>query len=276
MWVFMDFFWGGGDYNGFKKKIKRDRIKKNCIFAGRKKRRINMKKTVFIALAMLFAMSAKAQTFSASYDNEPLGPTDTLSLKAEEEDFEFKPHFQNNSSHNIIARIEIETLNETTTRVMSTCTGLLCMSGPASAPFQILANSNYTDTHIDFMVPEDAPMGLFRVHIYDTVNPNNETQFFLKLYNKNATVGISDVAEEASFVAYPNPTSGSVNIDYSLRNEEGEVRVYNMTGACVRSVELSGSEGCVRMDLTGLPAGVYMYGLCDGQRTSGMKKLVVK
>ena len=154
-----------------------------------------MKKTVFIALAMLFAMSAKAQTFSASYDNEPLGPTDTLSLKAEEEDFEFKPHFQNNSSHNIIARIEIETLNETTTRVMSTCTGLLCMSGPASAPFQILANSNYTDTHIDFMVPEDAPMGLFRVHIYDTVNPNNETQFFLKLYNKNATVGISDVAE---------------------------------------------------------------------------------
>lgn len=235
-----------------------------------------MKKTVFIALAMLFAMSAKSQTLSASYDNEPMGPTDTLTLKATEEDFEFKPHFHNNSGRAIIARIVIETMNETTTSVASTCTGLLCMTGAQSAPFSLEANSTYTDTHIDFIVPEDAPMGLFKVSIYDTANTSNSTHFFLKLYNKNATVGISDVAEEASFVAYPNPTSGSVNIDYSLQNNEGEVNVYNMAGVCVKSVAVQGTEGCVRMDLSGLPAGVYMYGLCDGQRTIGMKKLIVK
>lgn len=235
-----------------------------------------MKKIVFIAFAMLFSFGLQAQTITVSYNDEPVTSTDTLSLKADGDEFQFRPYFTNNSNQNIVARIRVETLNETTTNVWSICTGLLCMTGAQSAPFTLTANATYTDTHIDFAVPEDAPMGLFKVTVYDTNSPSTKAVFHVKMYNMNATLSIDDVADEASFVAYPNPASGSVNIDYSLSNNEGELNVYNMTGICVKSVKLNEREGCVRIDLSGLPTGVYMYGLRDDQRNSSMKKLVVK
>lgn len=235
-----------------------------------------MKKIVFIAFAMLFSFGMRAQTITVSYNSEPVGTNDTLSLKPEDDELEFKPFFTNNSMQSIVARIKVEKLNETTTNVWSICTGQLCVAGTQSAPFNIIAGMTYTDAHIDFSVPEDAPMGLFKVTVFDTNSPNNKAEFFVKMYNKNALLGICDVAEEASFVAYPNPANGAVNVDYSLKSHSGELRLYNMAGMCVKSVPLTNQEGCVHLDLTGLPTGVYMYGLCDGQRTGGMKKLVVK
>lgn len=235
-----------------------------------------MKKIVFIAFAMFLGFGLRAQTLTVSYNNDPVADNDTLSLKPEDDEFEFKPFFTNNGTQSIVARIRVDQLNETPTHVWSICTGQLCVSGTQSAPFTLTAGMTYADAHIDFTVPEDAPMGLFKVTVFDTNSPNTKAEFFVKMYNKNAVVGICDVADEASFIAYPNPATSAVNVDYSLKSSTGELRLYNMAGVCVKSLALTEREGCVRMDLSGLPTGVYMYGLCDGQRTSGMKKLVVK
>ena len=52
--------------------------------------------------------------------------------------------------------------------------------------------------------------------------------------------------------------------------------VYNMTGSVVREVSLNGGEGCMRVDVSSLPAGVYMYGIKSRANVYGIKKLVVK
>ena len=225
---------------------------------------------------MLFALSAGAQSITASFDGATLASTDTVRAQASDDGLEFRPVFSNTTASDIVARIKVEKLDESDITVMSVCTGMLCMTGSQSAPFKLLAQSTYTDTHIDFIVPEDAGTGLFRVSVYDTAHPSTKAEFLLKVYSANTTIGISNVADEASFLAYPNPAHGAVAIDYSLNNSEGDIVLMNISGGIVRTVHVEGTEGSIRLNLSGLPAGVYLYALRDGKRMCGMKKIVVK
>ena len=233
-----------------------------------------MKRVLFFALLVGCISYAQSQVLTVSYNNEAVPEGDTLSLTVTSGDeIQFRPAFHNNSSANMVCKISTERLNNTTTEVWSICTGLLCMSGNMSAPFTIAANSTYDDVHIDFAVPQDAPMGLFKINVFDTANTNVNTFFFAKVYPK---VGFETVDNNASFNAYPNPATSVANIVYSNNTDNGRLVVYNMTGMLVREVALESGDGTASVNVSDLPSGVYMYGVSNGKNKPTMKKLVVK
>lgn len=76
---------------------------------------------------------------------------------------------------------------------------------------------------------------------------------------------------------YPNPSNGSVTLQYELpKNEkEGELILYNMQGAEVKRYKVDGTFNDVIIDNTQLPASTYFYNLQTSKGAVGTKKMVV-
>ena len=234
-----------------------------------------MKRILFFALLVSCMSFTQAQILTVSYNNAEVADGDTLSLIAPaNNEIQFRPIFNNNEFFNIVCRIQGEKLNNTTSEITSICT-VVCKDGYLSAPFPFPGNSTYDETVIDFDVPADAEMGLFKITIYDTANTDTRAYFFVKVYNKNAA-GIADVHNNVYVAAYPNPTYGQARIDYISNDGNGKLVVYNLSGVCVREMSLNAGQGSVSIDLSGLPSGVYVYGIKNDQNGTTMKKLVVK
>lgn len=235
-----------------------------------------MKRILLSALLIGCVAFAQAQVLTVSYNGVDLQNGDTVNLKAGANDeIQFTPAFHNNDQANRVCRIVTEKLNNTTSEIWSICTGMLCMSGYTSAPFTIEGNGVYDDVHIDFSVPADAPTGLFKISVYDTNSVSVRFDFYARVYNKNNT-GINEARQNSFVNAYPNPATSTVSISYSNADANSQLVIYNMTGSVVRDMTLDGSEGCMQVDVSSLPAGVYMYGIKSRANVYGIKKLVVK
>ena len=236
-----------------------------------------MKKALFFALLVSCISFSQAQVLSFSYNYETIADGDTVILQAQaNNEFQFTPAIHNNDLFNLVCIIECSKLNTTTSEIVSVCTGMLCKDGYVSAPFQLAGNTTYSDTHIDFDVPADAEMGLFKITVYDTNNHNTQTTMYVKMYNKNGNLGIETNDNGTTFAAYPNPASDKVTVDYSIKEGNAAFVLYSMTGQTIRHTDLSSNEGRIELDVSTLPSGVYMYGIKAGNKTTNLKKLVVR
>ena len=76
---------------------------------------------------------------------------------------------------------------------------------------------------------------------------------------------------------YPNPSNGSVTLQYELPKEErqGELILYNMQGAEVKRYKVDNTFKDILLDNTALPAGTYFYQLQTKKGAVGTKKMVV-
>jgi hypothetical protein len=68
-------------------------------------------------------------------------------------------------------------------------------------------------------------------------------------------VGIAELESDAAFAIYPNPTDGMIHFD--LPAGEVEISVYSVHGRLVYQEQTTGRQ----LDLTGLPAGIYLVRL---------------
>lgn len=103
---------------------------------------------------------------------------------------------------------------------------------------------------------------------------NNSSEFS---GNFNQIVNAVENPESLAFQAYPNPTSGTINITMmdELRTWP-EIHLLSTTGTLLRHFEVSGiSQGTVyEIDIQDLPAGVYWLRLTDGNAT-GLEKIIL-
>jgi hypothetical protein len=102
----------------------------------------------------------------------------------------------------------------------------------------------------------------------------NEMIFALELDYANALVGINDLVSSSEISIYPNPLSGLVNISINGDSKRlFQARILSMNGMIVKELGLiSGQVSTV--NLTGLPAGVYILDATDGNRTLKRKILI--
>jgi len=186
-----------------------------------------MKKALFFALLVSCISFSQAQVLSFSYNYETIADGDTVILQAQaNNEFQFTPAIRNDELFNLVCIIECSKLNNTTSEIVSVCTGLLCKDGYVSAPFALAGNTTYDETHIDFDVPADAEMGLFKITVYDTNNRNTQATMYVKMYNKNSNLGIAESGKTVNLTAYPNPATSEVAIDYSFDGNRGNLVVY--------------------------------------------------
>ena len=91
------------------------------------------------------------------------------------------------------------------------------------------------------------------------------------IYSATCSLGIEDSVFD-KVVIYPNPTKGEININNATLEK---ATVYNTLGQLVRSFTLNSANTNHKIDLTGLPKGVYYVYLIH-QDSASVKKVIVE
>lgn len=234
-----------------------------------------MKKLLSFVIMLGLAYSMNAQ-FTIVYNDVDMTDGDTITVRAEGEDLEFMPQFRNNSENTETVVVSLDPVSSTNIAVMNVCAGIHCYSRNYTDPFDIDAGALYTQFHSEMMVPSPTDKGLFRLKIYRSSDNSVHTDLYVMFLGSEATVGIDNVSAPVEMVAYPNPATQSVNVRYSMNESKGSLVLYNMQGAKVREQALTATEGIITIQLDGLAAGIYMYGIEGDGIQGGMKKLVVR
>lgn len=90
---------------------------------------------------------------------------------------------------------------------------------------------------------------------------------------------MSSVAAENSlgaFELYPNPTNGTVIVNYQLaETESGQLKVYTMTGSLVTSIDLENTQQSKTVTLPQLDAGVYLYKVTVNGELKLIERLII-
>lgn len=92
------------------------------------------------------------------------------------------------------------------------------------------------------------------------------------------TVGLNDLNNLASKLkVYPNPSNGFVNLDMSNAGVEVlNVRITNMVGAELMTLEASAQNGISRIDLSRFADGVYFMNVTNGEQSAMFRITLTK
>ena len=91
----------------------------------------------------------------------------------------------------------------------------------------------------------------------------------------NTYSGTTSLTLDKAITVYPNPTSGKVNVSYTLTNNQPmTIEVTNSIGAIVANKIVAGGFGVAELNLSDVTSGVYFVRLTNNGETT-VKKLVV-
>jgi hypothetical protein len=94
--------------------------------------------------------------------------------------------------------------------------------------------------------------------------------------NERIAAPITQENNYASFELYPNPTNGSVIINYHLNETQaGKLDVYTITGNLVTSIDLENTQQTKIVTLPQLDAGVYLYKIRVNGELMKVERLVI-
>lgn len=92
-------------------------------------------------------------------------------------------------------------------------------------------------------------------------NQDTDSTCFTVTYN----TGVNSIDEETAVKVsnpFPNPSSEFVNFTYSINNlNKASLKVYNMLGALVKTVNITDNTGKLAVNTSDLRAGLYLYDL---------------
>jgi Secretion system C-terminal sorting domain len=116
----------------------------------------------------------------------------------------------------------------------------------------------------NFDHPIDAVMVQDVIYVIEYGNPGNGGRRSVQAVSFPSSVGIAEepVHPRATprLSAYPNPTSGTVRLDYSglPPNANVQVQLVDVLGRVVRTIDTNSLLGGLSVSTEGLPAGVYL------------------
>ncbi len=68
---------------------------------------------------------------------------------------------------------------------------------------------------------------------------------------------VASIQNDANLVIFPNPTTGSVELNYNVGKQLKEVRIMNITGQVVKQIATDATNNNVKIDLSNNPKGMY-------------------
>lgn len=226
-----------------------------------------MKKVLFFAALIcgLVIPNAKGQ-IGLLYNGQCYQPGETVVVAIQKTDHSVRSIGFRNMGSGIISNV-VATLTEVETNgvvAWGMCTGDQCVATLTSAPFDLPPAEDYTTFSIDIDIEDVAnPYGVYNLNL---VSGLVDCGFVVRF--EAGSQGINDVVANASVSAYPNPAQGQVSMNYSVE-QPSTLAIYDAQGRVVRQMNVQG-EGT--MQINGLAAGIYAYGIAGSQ----MHKLIVK
>ena len=237
--------------------------------------------TTIVALAFLSAM-VSAQSVQLYYEGNAVNDGDTLYIPYTSFDigeFLVEPllGFSNVSGNALTLTTRIAEENLAPGHSIQMCVNGQCYA-TGTATFELAAGETVSaederSFHANFM-PENEGTSVVKFTFENANNTSDAVSFYAMYYY---ATGVSDVSAVQEMNAYPNPATSMVTVEYSSAlGNKGCIVIKNLLGGVVSRHSLDGSGKC-QISLSGVPAGVYFYGLEDASgKMICTKKLLVK
>jgi len=150
------------------------------------------------------------------------------------------------------------------------------------------------ETSRDYFVPANTNVGnegLFTGHYHPhdhigtsiirytfyNVDDLNDTTSFMIMFNGGSGTGINNIDENAIVNAFPNPATSSLFIQYDLEKISGTyLKIYNSIGEIVIQKEVNSTSGILKLDVSSLAKGVYVYRLESTNQSTKTNKIIIK
>ena len=92
----------------------------------------------------------------------------------------------------------------------------------------------------------------------------------------DSLVGIPELPKKSSFLVYPNPNMGTMEVSYSLNvNETGSFEIYEISVKKVTTFSLNNNETKLKIENSQLSAGVYYYNIRINNQIIQTEKLIL-
>ncbi|WP_026979230.1 PKD domain-containing protein [Flavobacterium tegetincola] len=86
----------------------------------------------------------------------------------------------------------------------------------------------------------------------------------------------SEIPSFKSCTLYPNPASGTVQVQYDLSVSNAVVELYDLTGRLLNQKALGSAQGTATLNISGFPAGVYIVAIRNENQILYQQKLIIK
>jgi hypothetical protein len=125
----------------------------------------------------------------------------------------------------------------------------------------------------------------------DTVNvvstnpltgPGNNFSYYyidsVSLWQNNFPTKVNEFTKEHTFLLYPNPNNGNMNMTYDLgKDTEGSMTLFDVTGKLINTYHLQNTNGTIEINESQLPNGIYIYFiLVNGIKVNTNKIVIIK
>lgn len=238
-----------------------------------------MKKVLSIVSLIAMAMIANAQSFTLTHEGNAVTEGSSIAVEAHSyndpasDDAHVNLLLTNVDTYDGSWKIMTSAPSSNTFSVSSVC-GNMCMTG-TQANVSVAAGENKTIS-IHFDVPENVVSGTtesFVVKLHNNNTDVDDLTFNINLtYTSSASVDEAMVANVTK--VYPNPAVSNVTVEYAVEGTAQFVMV-DVAGREVMQQYVSGN-GTMNLNVESLHKGVYLYDIRQGNKSFGMKKLVVK
>ncbi|MDR2979659.1 MAG: T9SS type A sorting domain-containing protein [Bacteroidales bacterium] len=241
-------------------------------------------KKIFTLLFLFSVTFAFGQTLKIYYNGTQLNNGDTVYLAAispgSDNIYDFD--IQNTSEDTVRLRFKKEEVRLLDGSVNSFCF-YECLSGNETNVYpiaggQTLSRNNGSPYYFYTMyTPNGNGTSIIKYSAINTQSFSDQTTF-TAIYTSGT--GISQTKTEVtSFNAYPNPAETQVTIKYNMKgNSVGQMNliIKNIMGQTILTKPVSGKSNAITVDVSGLPAGLYLYSLEADCAILLTKKLYVK
>ena len=237
-----------------------------------------MKKVLSIVSLIAMAMIANAQTFTLTHEGNAVAEGSNVAVETHSyndpahDDAHVNLLLTNVDTYDGSWKIMTSAPSSNTFSVSSVC-GDNCMTG-TQANVSVAAGANHTIS-IHFDVPENVVSGTtesFVVKLHNNTTDVDDLTFNIDLTYTSSS-SINEAVANVSRV-YPNPAVSNVTVEYAVEGTAQFVMV-DVAGREVMQQYVSGN-GSMNLNVESLHKGVYLYGIRQGNKSFGMKKLVVK
>ena len=147
-----------------------------------------------------------------------------------------------------------------------------------AANYNITADAIFSDALLDMNdygttgMPKVVVLGKNTHTIYYNENDNKTTQIGVEnaiTLALTTSVGIDEKANNLNLIAYPNPTNGIINVEYSSKIP-AQLNVINMLGENVFSQNTNNTKKTT-IDLSNLNKGLYFLQMTTNSKTTSLK-----
>jgi hypothetical protein len=238
-----------------------------CLYRKNQK----MKKYLLIALFGLFVSLVQAQNIQI------LNPTSTIA-GSENDLLYLEVHFKNNSSSSMDVFAVRDVKNLVEGQVSYYCFGVTCYPPNVSvSPESLTLAPGQEDTSLKAYVDGRGVTGSSLIEYCVYNNAKTDSACILLTYNFGVT-GIINNSHLGFVKVFPNPASSELKLAYNNANNASSstLQISDMSGRIVFAEEVYAKEGLVSVNVSELPAGVYVCNLLSDGLSVARDRVIIQ